>query len=85
MQNTMNTYSDLSFVVPDVTASAEEIPKTFIYADNIASHLRTAVRPYNAAHSAQYRENVMDRFKNGLVRILICTDAAGMVRITFWC
>ncbi|KAJ7280066.1 P-loop containing nucleoside triphosphate hydrolase protein [Mycena rebaudengoi] len=38
----------------------------------------TPIRPYNAALSKEYRKKVMQMFKDGRVRILVCTDAAGM-------
>ena len=37
------------------------------------------IHPYSAAFSPEYRANVMALFKAGVVRILICMDAAGMV------
>lgn len=37
------------------------------------------IRTYSAAFSVKYRREVMELFKAGDVRILICTDAAGMV------
>ncbi|KAF8869269.1 P-loop containing nucleoside triphosphate hydrolase protein [Infundibulicybe gibba] len=79
IQNNMNTYSDLDFLIPNGTVDAANIPKTFIYVDNIGvgveieDHLYSCcpesirglgiIRPYSAAYSAG---------------ILICTDAAGM-------
>ncbi|KAJ7576423.1 P-loop containing nucleoside triphosphate hydrolase protein [Mycena floridula] len=92
MQNTMNTFTDLDFLIPDGVTKAEEVQKGFVYADNITTgtdiedhlgerlpaHLRGIIRPYNAAHSVEYRDKVMELFKAGIVRILICTDAAGM-------
>lgn len=38
------------------------------------------VRPYNAVMSLQYRQAAMDAFRRGEIRIMVCTDAAGMVR-----
>ncbi|KAJ7764573.1 P-loop containing nucleoside triphosphate hydrolase protein [Mycena maculata] len=38
----------------------------------------TPIRPYNAALSKEYRKTAMERFKDGTVRIMVCTDAAGM-------
>ncbi|KII85091.1 hypothetical protein PLICRDRAFT_145764 [Plicaturopsis crispa FD-325 SS-3] len=71
-----------------------DISKTFIYCDNIATgvdiidHLTALlpeflegaglVRPYNAAFSKKYRTKVMSMFRDGSVRVLVCTDAAGM-------
>lgn len=93
IQNTMSSYTDLDFIVPSRVATASEIPKTWIYADNINTggeiidHLRTllpdhlhgVVRPYNAVHGHEYRTAAMKAFREGSVRILVCTDAAGMV------
>ncbi|KAJ7584483.1 P-loop containing nucleoside triphosphate hydrolase protein [Mycena floridula] len=93
MQNTMNTFTDLDFMIPEGIQEAKQVLKAFLYADNIATgteiedhwvekrlpaHLAGIVRPYNAAHSSEYRKEVMGLFKKGIVRILICTDAAGM-------
>lgn len=101
-QNPMNTYADLDFVIPEVVSSPEDIPKTWIYVDNIdtgaeiVEHLRDVlhkrnteleegvVRPYNARLSITYRKKAMEAFREGAVRILICTEAAGMVSRLFW-
>ncbi|THH21622.1 hypothetical protein EUX98_g8320 [Antrodiella citrinella] len=40
-----------------------------------ADHL---IRPFNATMSSEYREAAMDAVRNGKLRIMICTDAAGM-------
>lgn len=95
IQYALNTYADLDFVVALFKKDPFQIPKTFIYADNIAvgqqiiEHLTNLlpesfrlsglIRPYNAAYSSAYRKEVMEQFWKGLVRVLVCTDAAGMV------
>ena len=95
IQNPMNTYSDLDFLIPKGVKDVKEVPKTMVYADQVAvgvdmedrlydispdSFRETGfIRPYNAAYSLEYRTTVMALFKAGVVRILICTDAAGMV------
>ncbi|KAJ7035030.1 P-loop containing nucleoside triphosphate hydrolase protein [Mycena alexandri] len=94
----LNTYADLDFIVAGIRTK-EDIKKTFIYADNIATgveiidHLMSLLppelqhvvqgydapfRPYNAALSKEYRRKAMELFKAGTIRILVCTDAAGM-------
>ncbi|KAI5884996.1 P-loop containing nucleoside triphosphate hydrolase protein [Schizophyllum commune H4-8] len=92
MHHPMNTYNDLDFVIPANVSRAEDIPKTWIYADNITTgqeiiqhlhsllpeHLHSAVRPFNAVQSEGYRDLAMDLFRQGIIRILVCTDAAGM-------
>jgi superfamily II DNA helicase RecQ len=95
----MNTYADLDFIIPPTITSAQDIPKTFIYSDNITegidiqTHLisklpvqlqdANVIRPYNAAFDSEYRRIVMSLFKSGETRVLVCTDAAGMVSISF--
>ncbi|KAH7903998.1 P-loop containing nucleoside triphosphate hydrolase protein [Hygrophoropsis aurantiaca] len=94
IQNTMNSFTDLDFVIPEGITDVTQIQKGFIYADNISlgteisDHLNELlpldlrnlgiIRPYNAAQSKEYRKAVMEQFRQGKVRILICTDAAGM-------
>ncbi|KAI0814764.1 P-loop containing nucleoside triphosphate hydrolase protein [Irpex lacteus] len=95
-QNPMNTYADLDFVIPEVVSSPDDIPKTWVYVDNIdtgaeiVEHLQEVlrkrnpeveegiIRPYNARLSITYRKKAMEAFREGAVRILICTEAAGM-------
>ncbi|KAL1707087.1 P-loop containing nucleoside triphosphate hydrolase protein [Schizophyllum commune] len=94
MQHPMNTYADLDFVIPPSVKEVSDIKKTFVYADNIQvgieieDHLEDllpdnlqsigVIRPYNAAFSKEYRAEVMRLFREGTVRVLVCTDAAGM-------
>ena len=98
IQNTIASYTDLDFLVKEVH-EVSEVKKTFIYSDNttvgsdMMEHLyeispesfREAgiIRTYSSAFSAKYRRQVMNLFKAGVVRILICTDAAGMVRFHY--
>lgn len=94
IQNPINSYSDLDFLIPQ-GPEAGDVPKAFVYANitvgsDIMEHLynispegsreRGMIRTYSAAYSKKYRRTVMRLFKAGIVRILICTDAAGMVR-----
>lgn len=115
-EHPMNTFADLDFILPANAATPNDIPKTYIYVDNvgttneIADYLadtltsrakpkpsaphRAAVleptvqapvewsnhiRPFNATLSHSYREAAMACFRTGDVRILVCTEAAGMV------
>ncbi|KAJ6472905.1 P-loop containing nucleoside triphosphate hydrolase protein [Mycena vitilis] len=93
IQHPMNSYADLDFVVEGVTHPSQ-IKLGFIYADNIATGVEIIdhcnellppelrklglIRPYNAALSKEYRREAMRLFKSGDIRILVCTDAAGM-------
>ncbi|KAG8703413.1 hypothetical protein FRC08_002855, partial [Ceratobasidium sp. 394] len=90
----LNSFRDTWFAIPSGIQQASEIEKTFFYVDNVAEgtsivdyltgllpgHLRDkgVVRPYNATFSAQYRTEAMRLFRQGEIRILVCTDAAGM-------
>ncbi|KAJ6470300.1 P-loop containing nucleoside triphosphate hydrolase protein [Mycena vulgaris] len=94
MQHAMNSYRDLDFIVPSTMDCPPDVPKSFVYCDDtkegaeIIDHLnarvcpeyrsRGLVRPYNASMSRDYRNHVMKLFKAGIIRILVCTDAAGM-------
>ncbi|KAJ7896774.1 hypothetical protein B0H14DRAFT_3425558 [Mycena olivaceomarginata] len=77
----LNTYVDLDFIVAGIKSRAD-LKKTWIYADNIATsveiidHLTGLLTP--ELQDAEYRKKAMEKFKEGTVRILVCTDAAGM-------
>lgn len=95
IQNPMNTYTDLDFLIPDAVMNPSDVKKAFVYADSVSvgvdiedrlydrspASFREAgiIRPYSAAFSSMYRKTTMALFKAGVIRILICTDAAGMV------
>ena len=95
IEHPMNTYADLDFVIPGNITDPKDIPKTFIYTDNVSvgidikDHLsellpenlrdKGLIRPFSAAFSHEYRAKLMDLFNVGEVWVLICTDAAGMV------
>jgi superfamily II DNA helicase RecQ len=95
MEHPMNSFHDIDFVIPNSINSPADIPKTFVYADDIAvsgelsNHLNSKVdakfhhlglvRPYNAAMSKTYRQTAHRLFKAGIIRVLVCTDVAGMV------
>ncbi|KAF8804137.1 P-loop containing nucleoside triphosphate hydrolase protein [Phlegmacium glaucopus] len=94
MEHPMNTFRDLNFLVPENMTMRDDIKKGFVYIDDIkeggmaTDYLNTRicddlrseglVHPYNASMSKKYRKVVMDLFRTGIVRILICTDAARM-------
>ncbi|EMD37426.1 hypothetical protein CERSUDRAFT_29423, partial [Gelatoporia subvermispora B] len=100
-----SSYRDLDFIIPNSVHTAADIPKTYVYADNIKAggdivdHLQSLlrsrnptlvsaglIRPFNAAFSQDYKREAMAAFRRvpdpgsteSLVRILVCTDAAGM-------
>ncbi|KAH9172320.1 P-loop containing nucleoside triphosphate hydrolase protein [Lactarius sanguifluus] len=88
----LHSYTDLDFLVPANVRQGEDLKKTWVYADNIEvgaeiiNHLRTllpkhlhgVICPYNAIHGIDYRTAAMDQFRSGKIRVLVCTDAAGM-------
>ncbi|KAI1784235.1 P-loop containing nucleoside triphosphate hydrolase protein [Ganoderma leucocontextum] len=105
-EHPLNSYADLQFLIPPNVNDLRDIPKTYLYVDNIpvggeivdyigdqleaAAHpdllsscaplgsLREVIRPFNANLSQEYRTEAMERFRAGDVRVLVCTDAAGM-------
>lgn len=95
MEHPMKSHRDLDFLIPTTINSPADIAKTFLYTDDVKEgvsitdylneHVPEAlqtlglVRPYNAAMSKKYRKGVMKLFRDGAIRILVCTDAAGMV------
>ena len=95
----MKSHRDLDFLIPTPLVSSSAILKAFLYTDDvkegglITDYLNSRipedlrekglVRPYNATMSKRYRKGVMEMFRKGDVRILVCTDAAGMVSILF--
>ncbi|KIJ59408.1 hypothetical protein HYDPIDRAFT_43999 [Hydnomerulius pinastri MD-312] len=92
IHNTMKSYTDLDFLIPATVTQLSDIKKVWVYADNISvgaeiiDYLRKklpaefhgAVRAYNAVLTHEYRQKAMEDFREGLIRILVCTDAAGM-------
>ena len=58
-----------------VAASASQVPGP----SRPSSLVSGLIRPFNATMSSEYRNLAMAHFRAGTVRILVCTDAAGMV------
>ncbi|KAH9915137.1 P-loop containing nucleoside triphosphate hydrolase protein [Fomitopsis serialis] len=115
-EHPQNTFADLDFVLPTSISSPQDIPKTYVYVENIETgndiidHLEALlqtrnpslansglIRPFNATMSPEYRNAAMAAFRdnsnfssnsdedigrehhqNQPIRILVCTDAAGM-------
>lgn len=94
IHNPMNTFADLEFVIPRGVEKADDIPLTYLYADDILGgveieeyiegllplHLRRTglIRPYTASMTPEYRTEVMSQFRKEQVRVLICTDAGSV-------
>lgn len=111
------SFADLDFIIPTTIHCHTDIPKTYLYVDDIntgsqiVDHLSSLlksrlqagppsapassstrrgnrrcsslepgiIRPFNATLSKEYRNIAMAKFCEGDIRILVCTDAAGMV------
>ncbi len=104
-EHPLNSFADLDFLIPETLRTPEDIPKTYLYVDNISmggeiiDYLNTKlenhptstaplpgiIRPFNATLSQEYRTLAMAHFRAGNIRILVCTDAAGMVCFTSIC
>ncbi|KAJ6617351.1 P-loop containing nucleoside triphosphate hydrolase protein [Mycena sp. CBHHK59/15] len=94
LEHPANSYRDLNFVVPSSMTRPTDIKKIFLYTDDIqdggkiidylngrvdsAHRSHGLIRPYNSGMSPKYRAEVMSLFKAGIIRVLVCTDAAGM-------
>ncbi|KAJ7171553.1 P-loop containing nucleoside triphosphate hydrolase protein, partial [Mycena crocata] len=94
MEHPANSLRDLDFVVPGDMTGPADIKLAFVYSNDIkdggkiVDHLNGRVcpayrdmgliRPYNVGMSREYRAQVMAFFKAGVIRVLVCTDAAGM-------
>lgn len=101
IHHTLSSYLDLNFIIREDIVQAEDMAKTFLYADNITTgteiinHLTSllppllqeqgVIRPFNAALSKEYRREAMKQFLSGTIHILVCTDAAGMVSLLDRC
>lgn len=121
-EHPQNLYADLDFILPSSIASPADIPKTYLYVDDIKlgseiiDYLNAQltarapslakyglIRPFNATLSHDYRHAAMKAFRaqplsvsspagtidtiggnaselQQCIRVLVCTDAAGMVR-----
>ncbi|KAF8595438.1 P-loop containing nucleoside triphosphate hydrolase protein, partial [Ceratobasidium sp. AG-I] len=90
----LKSHKNLAFVIDPSVRHPLDTPKTFVYVDSktegyavvaflnalLPAQLRYTgiIRPFNARHSTQYRTDAMHHFKLGNIRVLVCTDAAGM-------
>jgi hypothetical protein len=95
IHSSMNSFTDLDFIIPENIVSLHSISKTFIYMDNINEGInmqiyltsklpldmqtKNIICPYNAAFNSEYRRAAMEMFRNRETRVLICTDAVGMI------
>ncbi|KAF6743050.1 P-loop containing nucleoside triphosphate hydrolase protein [Ephemerocybe angulata] len=94
IHGTIVSHTDFDFTVPNSATSPKDIPSTMLFSDSvmgsapIIDHLEELlpenlkstglIRPFSAGLTNEYREILLRDFKAGVVRILVCTDAAGM-------
>lgn len=95
LQHPLSSFRDLDFVIPKDISSLDQIPKTIIYIDSVLSVTKAVVHlygqlpellwtsgPIQAVHAwmpSEHRTHTMSDFLNSGIRILVCTEAAGMV------
>ncbi|KDQ17142.1 hypothetical protein BOTBODRAFT_620316, partial [Botryobasidium botryosum FD-172 SS1] len=94
MVYTAKSYEDLDFLVEKGTEDINSILSTIVYIDNVMKvtdaviylnnrlgpllRKKGIIRPINAWLPSDYRVAAMDALVDGSVRIVICTEAAGM-------
>jgi superfamily II DNA helicase RecQ len=99
MKFPVNSFKDLSMLIDPNESDPANIPKTIVYIDDVVDvtlavialngWLHVSLRedglimPVHAWMPASYRSSAMHKFAVGEVRILICTEAAGMVNIIY--
>lgn len=98
MKHPDNTKGDLRFTIPDGATTATDIPIQLIYcnsrtvtedvADAIRDFLPTSIPRdcvafYHAKIGRQQKRDLEEKLRKGEVRILVCTDAVGMVSLHF--
>lgn len=99
MVYTAKSYADLDFLVEKGTEDINSILSTIVYIDNVMKvtdaviylnnrlgpllRKKGIIRPINAWLPPDYRAAAMDALVDGSVRIVICTEAAGMVGSLF--
>ncbi|EUC54314.1 DEAD/DEAH-box helicase [Rhizoctonia solani AG-3 Rhs1AP] len=94
MKYPASSFKDLSPLIDPDETNASQIPKTIIYIDDVIEvtlavitlngwlhgslQEQGLIMPVHAWMPSWYRSEAMARFASGEVRILICTEAAGM-------
>lgn len=92
-------FSELDFVIPLALKNATSIAKTMIFFDDIDSMIQACERLqsrvekrlgssdcinfYHAKLSSLCKKRTLDEFGKGKIRVLLATEAAGMVRNLF--
>jgi superfamily II DNA helicase RecQ len=95
MKYPASTFKDLSSLIDPDEVNALNIPKTIIYIDDVIDvtlgvitlnnwlHVslwnQGLIMPVHAWMPSWYRSEALTKFASGEVRVLVCTEAAGMV------
>jgi superfamily II DNA helicase RecQ len=91
MQHEVGAMKDLTDIL--VPAPGEDLVKTMVFFNDRATphkvenllqrllprHLQSQVAVYHAMHTNEAKEWVMRLFKDSKIKVLLCTEAAGMV------
>lgn len=96
MKYPSSSFRDLSVLFSTDVTDPASIPKSIVYIDDVKAVTSAVIQLYEWLHPslrrlglirpvhswmpAGYRSDAMARFMAGEVRIIICTEAAGMVR-----
>lgn len=97
MSEQMKTFGDITALV--IPKSGEPLRSTMIFFDDRATPhqvheqicklleptLHHQVAVFHSLRSEPAKKEVMRKFRNGDIRILLCTEAAGMVRVIALC
>jgi len=101
MQHSDESKADLRFLIPKDASKPEDIPVTLVYcnqwtvAEDAADHLRDwagdcGIAPdciafYHSKVGQKRKRELEEKLRKGEIRILLCTDAVGMVRQLVYC
>lgn len=79
-----------TWVYVDVISTCEDIVDHLcnVLEERLTSKLEAreiddTIRSYHAVHTLEYRKKAMEAFREGAMRIMVCTEAAGMVSDLF--
>lgn len=100
MQHSDKSKADLQFLIPEHAKSTEDIPITLVYCnqrtttEDCADHLRDwaedqgipreCIAFYHALIGETEKRDIEEQLEQGKIRILICTEALGMVNIRYY-
>lgn len=97
LKNPVSSFKDLSFLIPKNITTVTDIPKTIVYIDRVMDvvdaiiylytclpepfNMQPIILPVHAIMAQETRNKAMQQLLNSTARILVCTEAAGMVRV----